>query len=198
MQPRSEETRNRIIETASRLFSTNGYNATGVAEICQVAEVSKGAFYHHFPSKQALFIAVMENWLERLERGFTLTRHEIKNIPQALFQMAENAGEIFQTADVSMYIFLEFWVQAFRDPVIWQAAIAPYRHYQDYFASMIQEGVDQGTIRLVEPHQASRTLVALSLGLLMQALFDNQSTDWQKEACESVGLIMHGLKRQNS
>lgn len=195
MQQRSEETRNRILETANRLFSTYGYDATGVAEICQAAEVSKGAFYHHFPSKQALFIAVMENWLGGLERGFTLTRQEINDIPHAIYQMAEIAGSIFQNAEVSMSIFLEFWVQAYRDPVIWQSAVAPYRRYQDYFAKMIQEGIDQGSLRSVDAHQASRTLVSLSLGLLMQALFDVKSNDWQREALESVSLIMQGLER---
>jgi AcrR family transcriptional regulator len=196
MQPRSEETRSRILETANRLFSTNGYDATGVSEICQAADVSKGAFYHHFPSKQALFLAVMENWLVGLERGFNLTRQETTTIPNALYQMAEIAGGIFQTADVSMSIFLEFWVQAYRDPVIWHSAVAPYRRYQDYFAQMIQEGIDQGSLRPVDPYQVSRTLVSLSLGLLMQALFDAKSIDWQKEARESVALIMQGLERK--
>jgi hypothetical protein len=140
----------------------------------------------------------MENWLVGLERGFNLTRQETTTIPHALYQMAEIAGGIFQTADVSMSIFLEFWVQAYRDPVIWRSAVAPYRRYQDYFAQMIQEGIDQGSLRPVDPYQGSRTLVALSLGLLMQALFDVKSTDWQKEALESVALIMQGLERKTT
>lgn len=195
-QQRSEETRNRIIETANLLFSKNGYDATGVAEICQAANVSKGAFYHHFPSKQALFLATMENWLIGLDNGLSLTVQETADIPHALIEMAEFVGSIYQSADVSLSIFLEFWVQAHRDPVIWQSAISPYRRYQDYFARLIQEGIDQGSLRQVDPHQAGRVLVSLAVGILMQALFDSSATDWQLEARESIRLVLDGLARR--
>jgi AcrR family transcriptional regulator len=197
MQQRSEETRSRILEAANLLFSKNGYDATGVAEICQAAGVSKGAFYHHYPSKQAVFLAVMESWLSGLNQGINLTRQETKDVPQAMKQMAEMAGGILQAADVRLSIFLEFWVQAYRDPVIWQSAIAPYRHYQSYFTEMIQEGIAQGSLRQVDPHQAGRTLVSLAMGLLMQALFDPASTDWQAETRESITLVLDGLIRRD-
>ncbi len=43
-QRRSEETRNRILRAAEEGFAQNGYEATGVAAICQRAHLSKGAF----------------------------------------------------------------------------------------------------------------------------------------------------------
>ncbi|HPX96273.1 MAG TPA: TetR/AcrR family transcriptional regulator [Brevefilum fermentans] len=46
---RGADTRQSILDTALSLFSKNGYDATSVAEICQQAQISKGAFYHHFP-----------------------------------------------------------------------------------------------------------------------------------------------------
>jgi AcrR family transcriptional regulator len=198
MQQRSEETRNRIIEAANMLFSKHGYDSTGVAEICEAAGVSKGAFYHHFPSKQALFLAEMETWLSGVNQIFSQTRQQARDVPTALMQMAELAGGIFQNADVRSSILLEFWVQAYRDPLIWQKAIAPYRRYQSYFAEMIQEGIDQGSLRPVDAHLSSRTLVSLAFGLLMQALFDPTSTDWQAEARESVELVLEGIARRES
>ena len=71
MQQRSEETRTRLLEAAVRLFAQQGYDASGVAEICAAAGVSKGAFYHHFESKQALFLALLEEWLARLDAAFS-------------------------------------------------------------------------------------------------------------------------------
>ena len=50
-QKRGEETRSRILDAAQGCFVQHGYDATGVAEICRSAGLSKGAFYYHFPSK---------------------------------------------------------------------------------------------------------------------------------------------------
>ncbi|HSB67328.1 MAG TPA: TetR/AcrR family transcriptional regulator [Anaerolineales bacterium] len=197
MQQRSEETRNRILEAATHLFAKTGYDATGVAEICQAAGVSKGAFYHHFPTKQAIFLDLLTSYLNGIEAGFNLMRAEQHNVPKVIIQMAEQAGSIFQSADIHLPIFLEFWTQANHDPQIWEAAIAPYRRYQSYFTQMIQEGIKEGSIDSVNSQLAGRVLVALAMGLLMQSLFDPQITDWQLEARQSVELLINGIARRN-
>jgi AcrR family transcriptional regulator len=55
---RAEATRARLIKIAGKLFGTRGYEATSIEDVLERAEVSKGALYHHFPSKEALFEAV--------------------------------------------------------------------------------------------------------------------------------------------
>jgi len=197
MQHRSEETRHRILEAATNLFSKSGYEATGVAEICQVAGVSKGAFYHHFPTKQAIFMALLNSYLNGIDSGFSLMRQQDHDVPQVIIQMAEMAGTMFQSANVHLPIFLEFWTQAKHDPQIWEAAIAPYRRYQSYFSQMIQEGIEEGSIESVDPQLAARVLVSLAMGLLMQSLFDPDITDWQVEARQSIELLMEGIARRN-
>jgi AcrR family transcriptional regulator len=195
VQHRSEATRNRILDVSTNLFSKTGYDATGVAEICQAAGVSKGAFYHHFPSKQAVFMELLNSYLNGIDNGFTAMRQEGKDVPQAILQMAAAAGSLFQNADIHLPIFLEFWTQANHDPQIWETAIAPYRRYQSYFAEMIQEGIDQGSLQQVDAQQAGRVLVSLALGMLMQSLFDPSITDWQSEATQSMRLLMNGIAR---
>jgi AcrR family transcriptional regulator len=61
VQGRSVETRKRILTASLRLFAARGFNATGVAEICSACGVSKGAFYHHFASKQTVFLELMRD-----------------------------------------------------------------------------------------------------------------------------------------
>ncbi len=46
--------RERIVETACRLFYTQGYNATGINQVIAEAEVAKASLYQHFPSKEDL------------------------------------------------------------------------------------------------------------------------------------------------
>lgn len=66
----AEETRNKIIQAASDEIYRNGFQATTISEIIELADVSKGCFYHHFPTKQVLGYTVLEecflkNALER-------------------------------------------------------------------------------------------------------------------------------------
>jgi AcrR family transcriptional regulator len=196
MQHRSEETRNRILTTAMELFSKTGYDATGVAEICQAAEVSKGAFYHHFPTKQAVFMELLNSYLNGIDTGFNLMRQETHDIPQVILQMAEVAGSLFQASEIHLPIFLEFWTQANHDSQIWEATVAPFHRYQSYFAEMIQEGIDQGSIQPVDSNLAARVLVSLAVGLLMESLFNPQLTDWKTEARQSLELLMNGIARR--
>ena len=54
--------RDQIIAAAAGCFARAGYHATTMADIAEAAEVSKGTPYLYFPSKEALFIALYEEW----------------------------------------------------------------------------------------------------------------------------------------
>jgi len=56
-------TRQRLLDTAQKLFYARSYEDVGVQEICQEAGVKKGSFYHFFPSKRDLTLAILdESW----------------------------------------------------------------------------------------------------------------------------------------
>jgi AcrR family transcriptional regulator len=63
--------RDRIIDTALRLFYEQGYLATGINQIIAESQVAKATFYSHFPSKENLCIAYLQArhvvWMKWLE-----------------------------------------------------------------------------------------------------------------------------------
>lgn len=62
-QSRSAVTRQRIIDAGVELFSSKGYGATALSDITSQAQVTTGAFYYHFGSKEALATAIIsEGW----------------------------------------------------------------------------------------------------------------------------------------
>ena len=65
--------RDRILETASRLFYERGYSEVGINEIIDASNTAKATFYHHFPSKQALCQA----WLDAVHEQWETRRREI-------------------------------------------------------------------------------------------------------------------------
>lgn len=60
-------TRERILSAAVKVFSTKGYHDTRVDEIVEESSTSKGAVYFHFPSKQRIFLAIVEEFTGLLE-----------------------------------------------------------------------------------------------------------------------------------
>ena len=69
MVPRKTTTRARLITTAAELFRRQGYAQTGVNQIIQEAKATSGSFYHFFPAKEDLLLAVVDHIAEVFEAG---------------------------------------------------------------------------------------------------------------------------------
>jgi len=198
MQQRSKDTRNHIIESAVALFCDAGYEAASVADICIRAGVSKGAFYHHFPSKQSLFLAILDDWLTGIDDQLFSSATPSGDVPASIQDMAETLGFVLNEASGRLPIFMEFMVQASRDHAVWDAAIQPYRRYQDRFAGLIASGQESGSINEnVDPRIAARVLVSLAVGILLQAVVDPESADWDKVTSEGISMITQSMKRSS-
>jgi AcrR family transcriptional regulator len=194
-QQRGEETRAKILKTAAERFARQGYEATGVNEICHKAGVTKGAFYHHFPSKQAVFMELFNRWLEELDRQLLAARADAPSVPVGLLQMAAMAEHVFDATDKQLPMFLEFWTEARRDPTIWKAIIAPYRRYRDYFSGIIQAGIDEGSLRPLDPDVAAQVVVSLAVGLVLQGVLDPRGADWGQVVKASIRILIQGLEK---
>ena len=194
MQQRSEETRAHILEAAVKQFSVNGYNKASVDDICEQAGISKGAFYHHFKSKQELFLALLDGWLQAVDNAIEASKD--MTAPETFTQMSEAFPYIFETAGDGLPMFLEFWLQASRDKKIWEASISPYRRYHKYFTSLIKKGVDEGSFVEVDPELASRMIVSTAMGLLLQSLLDPKGAKWEKVARDSTTMLVNSLLKK--
>jgi AcrR family transcriptional regulator len=65
-EERSERSRTQILEAALKLFSHRGYGATSVRDIAEAANVSKGNVYHHFPDKETIFRALLDQYFQAM------------------------------------------------------------------------------------------------------------------------------------
>lgn len=197
MQERSIETREKIVDASLDLFSSKGFDAASVAEICAAAGVSKGAFYHHFPSKQAVFIAILDEWLAAIDLQMEQILSAAADIPQGMIQMAAIIREVFMAAGGHLAMFIEFWSQSLHDEGIWKATIDPYRRYTRLFSGYIQRGINEGSFKQVDPDTVARLIVGMAIGLLVQGLMDPESADWGDVSARSLEMVINGLKRED-
>ncbi|HBX70494.1 MAG TPA: TetR/AcrR family transcriptional regulator, partial [Chloroflexi bacterium] len=64
---KNTDTRYRILSAAINIFSQKGYHNTRVDEIVEAAETSKGGVYFYFPSKQDIFLGLVDEFANLLE-----------------------------------------------------------------------------------------------------------------------------------
>lgn len=84
--------RERLIKAARTLFADNGYAETSTPEIVRAAEVTRGALYHHFDGKEALFRAVAEAEAQAVAKAIGLAA------PQPGAQGLEDGSRAFFSA----------------------------------------------------------------------------------------------------
>jgi len=81
---RGRETREHFVRVATRLFTTHGYEGTSIEAVLQETGASRGSLYHHFPGKEALFFAVLEDLEGRVIAEMTAGVAELTDPVEAL------------------------------------------------------------------------------------------------------------------
>jgi AcrR family transcriptional regulator len=198
MQTRSIETRAKILQAAQDLFSKTGYESASVSEICDQAGISKGAFYHHFPSKQSVFLELLSDWLKGIDLGLEALRSSRPGTEEPLVRMAEILPEIIRAAEGRLPIFLEFWVHSARDKDLWSTAIAPIQRYRDYFQKVVNEMDPEGAIDPAKKETAVLAVMSLAIGLLLQGVMQPDAADWGTAGRESIRMLLEGMTRRSS
>lgn len=103
-QPRARETRQRILDAALRVFAAKGYHEARMDDIVAAADASKGAIYFHFPSKEHIFLALVDEFAalleSRLEQALAEESSGVRRVDAALRVCMELFGRYRQLAKV--------------------------------------------------------------------------------------------------
>ena len=191
---RSAQTRTALLSAAEAAIARAGYAATSVDEICELAGVSKGAFYHHFSSKEEIFLMLLGGWLAGLEAQLENLGTASGDIPADLMSMMSLLGAILQVGGDRLPVYLEFWARAARDPYVLGEMLAPYRQYRDHFASLIETGIVSGALADAESQETARVIVAFAIGILVQGFMEPADADWERTARHGLRLLLAGLQ----
>lgn len=87
---RTRECRDKLLKAGRALFGKLGYAATSTPMIATEAGVSRGAIYHHFKDKEALFKAVIEAEYQRLEEAIDRNTTNVSDPLEALIEGGDN------------------------------------------------------------------------------------------------------------
>jgi TetR/AcrR family transcriptional regulator, transcriptional repressor for nem operon len=94
---RAGTAREKILEATLRLVRAQGFSATSVDDLCAAAGVTKGAFFHHFASKEALGVAAADHWAAVTSAFFaTAPYHQVEDPLQRLLAYIQFRRDILR------------------------------------------------------------------------------------------------------
>jgi len=165
-----------------------------VDEICKTAGMSKGAFYHHFSSKQELFLEMLNQWLEIIDRYINTAREDSSNMLE-IFMNISKAKQVFKDAGNKLPVFIDLWIRATRDDKLRKITIGSYYKYLKLFKDLIEEGKKKKIIKNINSDTAARLIIAVAVGFIMQGMLDPDGTEWDKVAEDSPRILLEGILR---
>jgi len=184
-------TRAALLRVARKLFSERGYADTATEEVVRRTRVTRGALYHHFRDKRALFNAVLDEEQTRLAAS-------IKAV-------AVRESDPWRALMAGCHAFLD----ACRDPTVQQIMLidapavlgwegcreADAMYYLAGVKAAIQAAIDKGIVPL-QPVEALARLIlgALNEAAMMIANADDQEAA-RREVSEVVDRLLNGLRR---
>lgn len=78
-----------------------------------------------------------------------------------------------------------------REPQIWQAAVEPYHHYSEFFAQIIQAGIEEGSLRPMNVQIGALVLISFAVEVLLQGLFDPDGAEWDEVTREGICVLLN-------
>ncbi|OQX61376.1 MAG: TetR family transcriptional regulator, partial [Anaerolinea sp. 4484_236] len=133
----SDETRSRILDAAADVFADKGYHDAHMDEIVAASQTSKGGVYHHFPSKNYIFFALIDKFTklleERLKAAIEKEEHGLQRVDAAIKICMQTFGQYRTLAKIAL-------VQAVG---LGETFEEKRREINDRFAGIIQKYLEQ-------------------------------------------------------
>ena len=150
----SDETRTRILDAAANVFADKGYHEARMDEIVSASQTSKGGVYHHFPSKNYIFFALIDKFTKLLEGRLKIAiekeEHGLQRVDAAINVCMQTFGQHRALAKIAL-------VQAVG---LGESFEEKRREINDRFSSIIQkyldEAIAEGSISVIDTEITAR------------------------------------------
>ena len=175
MNPETD-TRSRILATAREMFHSRSYADVGIQEICTGAKVQKGSFYHFFPSKQDLALAVIDDMAEDWAHGFVAEAFDQALPPLERLDYMIDAAYYWQKASTDPEgrmrgcLFGNLALEmSTRDDVMRAKLNAVFDKAKDKFRATLDEAMQSGALAALDSEQTAMAMLAYLEGVILLA-----------------------------
>lgn len=190
-----DKNRQKIIQAAFAAFAENGYEKTSMDEIVKLSGLSKGTLYWHFKNKQALFIETLQFAFQEINQQLEGLVHLDMPASDRLRIFYKQASEFIVTGKNMIGMLIDAFFQSYQNEEAQQFMLNMYKGYIDSVSQIIQQGIDRGEFREVDPRITALALMAGGDGVAIYVLLDSE---WDLEMALNtvIDLILRGLKKE--
>ena len=196
--PKDEAKRRRIIAAAIQVFAHDGISNGKIATIAEKAGIGKGTVYEYFSSKEDIFAAVFKDFFDQIMAGYSqlidAPMDPVKKI-ELVFDYSYDYLDLLMKDKHGQdwLIFLEIFLQGFRDEFKGIGKLsfsAVLREVYDIFKPIVEEGIQAGVFRQLDPDYVTFILFTALDGLSIHYFLnrDHYDTDKLKEVTKEIFL----------
>ena len=138
-----------IIDTSARVFARQGYHGTGIAELCDVNGLGKGAFYHYIGSKEELLAAIHDRVMDQVMAGADRVAEAGGSPPEQLAMLGDELLDVIFHYPDHVWVFLHEFPALTGDRA--ETFRLRRREYEGRVEAVLQAGIDTGAFRPVDP-----------------------------------------------
>lgn len=168
----SPTTKDKILHTAMSLMLTKGYMATGIDEICKMAGVTKGSFFHYFATKEVLGIAILDYFWSFIQDIPDKDKFQLTDPRELLYAYLDSFLEIAQNPVISYSCLFGNFVQeiAATHPALRQRCEEGFTRWEELLYTCI-EAVKKTypPVSSIDAKELSRYFIAMFEGALLLA-----------------------------
>jgi AcrR family transcriptional regulator len=157
-----EMRRNDILDAAQRLVYTRGYEQLSIQDILGELHISKGAFYHYFPSKQTLLEALIERMAKQVIQILDpIVKDEDLPATEKLHRLFDTASRWKTDRKEVMLTLMKVWYADDNATLRLKAQVAVLPLIDPLISEIVRQGVREGTFHTTYPDQISGIIFSL-------------------------------------
>jgi AcrR family transcriptional regulator len=166
--------RTQILDAAMASFATEGFQATGMAEVIAASGLSAGAVYRYYASKDQLIEAIADRVLDEAVGRFErlLAEGEPLDPARTVALVVETVTAIAERGPVDVSrLAVQAWGEALRNPAVGAVAERAYGRLREIFTETVRREVAGGRLPAdLDVASAGAALLSLVVGFLLQRL----------------------------
>jgi AcrR family transcriptional regulator len=167
-QRRHAPRRAQILEAALECFATRGYHTATMDDLVRASGLSKGTLYWHFSSKEEVFLALFDRFVEEIFDAWS--RLETEDRPS--LEVLRALGEVSVDRLTSDPLPLGAWAEFLLQPRARERYASVLRNSRERLATLVRRGIQRGEIRDLDPKGIAVALTAAVEGTMLQAMVD--------------------------